>query len=558
VGHLDEGPAGAMRPDAGRPTAPDGAILIDGDGGVTVVACDETAPLLVGEQAFARLTRRQYQHTVRDVLGVDLAFANIEANDDLKDHMIYNGPELDTFVNAYAATAEQVAGAVTFPLPGTTCAEDACIAEALSAVGGGLFRRPLAADEVEPFAELFQVGRSELGLNTEGAARLALSGMLQSPSFLMRAEVAVSANAGEIAQLDGYDVAARLAAFLWESAPDAALLAAARGGELDDVAGVERWTRTMLADGRADRALIDFHLQWLGLKNNVQDLPPHTDDAELLRGMQADLWARFTQIGRAGTFADLIAGRSGYPNSRLATETYGVSGGAADISNPRSIPPVELDDPERAGVLSSPFFLSVRNAEFNGNVRNSFRPVIIAARLRENMLCLQNEGAPPGALEANEAFPATTAYEVSRTRQSNDACKRCHAPMDPIGLLFARYDHLGRVLSDAERTAQTGVPAGASFEVSEAGAELDGRYESLSAFAQSLAESDIARRCYAGRWTLFALGRSLENTSADGCTMHRILRRFAESGYRIDELLVAITTSDAFLYRRAGEPLSCQ
>jgi hypothetical protein len=61
-----------------------------------------------------------------------------------------------------------------------------------------------------------------------------------------------------------------------------------------------------------------------------------------------------------------------------------------------------------------------------------------------------------------------------------------------------------------------------------------------------LAENDDAQSCFAQHWLQFAHGRTLR--AEDDCTRTAVNTAFAESGYDIKEMLLALTQTDAFLY----------
>src|SRR5262249_50582452 len=106
----------------------------------------------------------------------------------------------------------------------------------------------------------------------EGAVRLTLSAMLQSPQFLYRPEPAPPAAApGSVVAVEPYAMASRLSFFLWESIPDDVLLIAAARDELRTADQIGAQAQRMLSDDRARRLYWDFHRQWLGLDRILTD-----------------------------------------------------------------------------------------------------------------------------------------------------------------------------------------------------------------------------------------------------------------------------------------------
>jgi hypothetical protein len=69
----------------------------------------------------------------------------------------------------------------------------------------------------------------------------------------------------------------------------------------------------------------------------------------------------------------------------------------------------------------------------------------------------------------------------------------------------------------------------------------------LPSLVDKLARSKSVRRCFATQWYRFALGR-VEDT-ADTLELTALQARFEGSGGAIPDLIVALTTSDAFRTR---------
>src|ERR1041384_4415786 len=81
--------------------------------------------------------------------------------------------------------------------------------------------------------------------------------MLQSPSFIFWLEETPNP------KWMPYAKASRLAYFIWDTAPDEALLDSASRGELNTAEGIERVARRMLNDPRARDGVDEFVSEWL-------------------------------------------------------------------------------------------------------------------------------------------------------------------------------------------------------------------------------------------------------------------------------------------------------
>ena len=68
------------------------------------------------------------------------------------------------------------------------------------------------------------------------------------------------------------------------------------------------------------------------------------------------------------------------------------------------------------------------------------------------------------------------------------------------------------------------------------------------ALAGKLAASADVQLCVTRQWFRFALGRM--EGAADGCSLKSTFDAFQTSKHDVRELLAALATSDAFLYRR--------
>jgi hypothetical protein len=116
--------------------------------------------------------------------------------------------------------------------------------------------------------------------------------------------------------------------------------------------------------------------------------------------------------------------------------------------------------------------------------------------------------------------------------------------MDPLGFGFENFDAIGRY-----RTMDNGVPVDASGEITSS--DVDGKFVGVVELAGRLAESRETQDCYARQWFRWGYGRG--ETKDDACTTDPLLEAFDTSGGDVKELLVALTQTDAFLYRTAAE-----
>ena len=154
-------------------------------------------------------------------------------------------------------------------------------------------------------------------------------------------------------------------------------------------------------------------------------------------------------------------------------------------------------------------------------------------------------GMPPPPPDVVTKLPEGAEYKTMRERlaqhETDPACAGCHKLMDPIGLGLENYDGIG-----VFRTVENGVVLDTSEQVDDLGGEFDGARQ-LGAL---LKDSDLVTRCFVRNLFRHATGH-LELWS-ESPALADIDAAFADAGFRMKDLLVELTASQAFL--RVGTP----
>ena len=202
---------------------------------------------------------------------------------------------------------------------------------------------------------------------------------------------------------------------------------------------------------------------------------------------------------------------------------------------------VQLDPDRRAGLLSSAGLMAT-----HANLNQS-SPVFRGKFVREQLMC-DTLPLPPNDLviEPPELDPNKTTKEQFEEIGANPSCAGCHSLMNPIGFIFENYDGIGQWRED-----QNGKAIDAVGEVVLTD-DIDGTYDGAVELAGALAASEQVRECVASQWFRFGYNRTV--TEEDRCSMDQLADSFVASGYNIKELLVGLTQTNAFLYRRAVQP----
>jgi hypothetical protein len=558
AGPGDDSPNGApVGPPGGGPSTPPGnagPLPPIGEGPLAPDrSSDPCQTIDPGPSPLRRLTRNEYDNTVRDLLGDTRRPARSFPGEETTLGFHNNAESRsvsDVLVEGYLAAAEQLAAdavanlGALLPCDPARAGEAACVDALLDGFGKRAWRRPLTAPEKDNLRAAFATGKTTgSGKGFADGASAVIQVMLLSPQFLYRHEqgVPVAGSQGYL-RLGPFEVASRLSYLLWGSMPDQALMAAAEAGKLSTREEIAAQARRMLDDPqRAGPTVTEFAGQWLGL----EDLATLDKEAEAFPAWKPELRAPMRGETDAfiqhvlwqgdGKLATLLGAPFSFMNGPLATH-YGVPGVTGDAFRK-----VDLDPAQRVGLLTHAGLLSVF-----GNSDVGLTSLVFRGRfVREQLLCQPIPDPPENAQDDNPPFtPTTTAREWSLARRAKASCGACHAQLDPIGLGFESFDAIG-----LHRTTDKGKPVDASGELT--GTDVDGAFTGVPALARKLAGSQQVRACLATQWFRYGYGRDV--TPRDACSVTTLNKAFAASGGNLRELLLALTQTDAFLFRSRGD-----
>jgi mono/diheme cytochrome c family protein len=401
------------------------------------------------------------------------------------------------------------------------------------------YRRPVSDAQLERLMKLFEVAEKN-GQVFEESVRLALKGVLISPSFLFRAEPdRPTKDANGAYALDNYEIASRLSYFLWSSMPDEALFEQAKQGKLTEPSVLAQETQRLLKDPKA-RALVDsFGGQWLKL-NKINYIEPDLKifpefTPEMRKALYDETATYFEMIMREDrSVLEFIDSDYAYLNDKLA-KLYGIPG----VNGP-NLRKVQLTDRNRGGLLGQGAILAITSMP----TRTS--PVKRGKWVLEQLL---NDPPPPPppmveALEKQsdtaEVHNLSLRAKMERHR-TDPVCNSCHKVMDAIGFGLENFDAMGRWREkdgngNALDTAGK-MPSGAGFR---SPSELKGVF---------MSNKDKFARCVTEKMLTYALGRGMEYY--DEATVDKIAKSLEQNGYRFSVLVTEITRSYPFLYRRS-------
>jgi hypothetical protein len=413
--------------------------------------------------------------------------------------------------------------------------EDACAREIIARLTRRAFRRPVADADLAKPLEFYRRAKVERGF--EAGIESAINSILVSPEFLFRIERDPrDVASGTVFRLDDVALATRLSFFLWSSIPDDVLLASAERGELHKPSELEKQTRRMLADPRADNLVVNFGEQWLHLRN----LESITPDLRLFPDFDDNLRQAFRRetelhlesvLHEDRSILDLLKADHTYLNERLAKH-YGIPNVHGSQFRKVSLG----RDSIRGGLLRQGGILTVTSYA----TRTS--PVLRGKWILENILGTPPPPPPPNVPDLKENILAAnlSVRERLSAHRSNAQCAGCHRLIDPPGFALENFDAVGRwrFLEEGKPVdALGGLPDGSEFRGID-GLE-DGLLKRPELFATALTEKLLT----------FALGRGVE--PGDGPAVRKIVRDAQADDYRLSRIVVGITRSTPFILRKS-------
>lgn len=515
-----------------------------GDGGDAGDESDTTpngCSAVPGTTQLPRLTRLQYDNTIRDLVGLVGDFSSMLAPDSTGsvDARAWEGYQAAAKSISEQAMADANARSRLIPCTPTGDGSE-CARQFITAFGQRAFRRPLSEEEVARFESLYAT-RSEITATGEfeETIQLLLRAFLSSPSFLTRAEIAEIPE-GESLVLSDYEVASRLSYMLWDSMPDEPLLAAASAGELTTSDEILDQAQRMVQDPKARAKVAAFHrhyahmgpgTRWSEISRDTTRYPDFDPAQVPAMSEETERFFDHVVFEASGTFQDLLTSPIGFVNAALAP-LYGLdpSGFGPELER------VELDPQTRAGVFTRLGFLT-SHSSFD---RTS--PILRGAFLQKDVLCTEIPPPPPdveGTPLPTEGL--TTNRERVTAQTAPGDCAGCHHNLiNPTGFALETYDAVG-----ALQALDNGAPIDSSARIPMGGSLVD--VDGPVALMEALADAPEAQRCYARKWVEYAYAREL--TNEDSCTVDMLSSRMAGGGYTVLDLITDLTQSESFRYR---------
>jgi hypothetical protein len=422
------------------------------------------------------------------------------------------------------------------PCDTTGLPDRACAEQAVAAFGERAWKRPLTSDDVAWAVEFYDAALAA-GEDESWSLEYAFRAILLAPEFVYHVEIDPPADT-EVRALDAFEVADRLATFLWSSLPDQELIDAAADGSLLAEGGIEAQTARMLADERSMALVDSLAAQWFDI-NTLESFSPDPYlypqfDIDLSRSMQTEMRMLADGFFR-GTddLHTLLLREQSWIDYRLSA-LYGVTFPGQDES-------FVLATTGRTGLLGTAGWLAAHSrADAPSAVRRG-------KFVLESLLCDGPAPPPPDVVDSFE--PVESGGSIRQQEEAlrgtpGSSCAVCHydTGMDEIGFVLYGYDAIGMVRSVDE----LGYPIDPNVEI-------DGVAMSTPAeLAQWIVDDPRLPDCIAEITLTYATGRGMRSTDTEDITVAR--EQFEAGGLKFAELVNAVVTSEPFRYRGTPPP----
>ncbi|MCH2205867.1 MAG: DUF1588 domain-containing protein [Lentisphaerales bacterium] len=394
------------------------------------------------------------------------------------------------------------------------------------------FRRPLVDDELNGLMKIYTSFKKSHDHNY--AMIETLKAIMTSPNFLFRTELlGVDKVEGNIARLDEFALASRLAFFLWNSGPDDHLLNLAEQGKLR--ANLDTTVVRMIKDWRFIKMVESFGQYWLGiqyLQNNVPSRRIFKDfDRQYLSNMKQETTKFLHYLFQENkSINEIFSSRETFVNRKLANY-YGVK-----FTGKNSYQKVTMPEKfRRRGILTQPSVLLVTSDP------DRTSPVKRGLWILENLLGMQPPPAPPDVTTIDENAAENknlTLRQKLEKHRNNKACASCHAMMDPLGFTMDNFNAVGQW-----REQEHGKPL--DVKSNWRGHQID-NFDDLYKLITTKYRNEFLS-CFTEKLMNFALGRGME--IEDRIAINKIVRQVEKPDSKFHDLFIAVVKSTPFQYR---------
>lgn len=386
------------------------------------------------------------------------------------------------------------------------------------------FRRPVTVAETDSLFSVWEKSFAEKA-DFRQSVKDALLVVLTSPQFLFLIE---NSQGPEPEDLDSYELASKLAYFLWNAPPDQRLLELAARSKLRE--SLDGEIERMIRDARFGQFVHEFASGWLALDKlgvvatDAQKYPRLTRDTKTQLRDEPVHFLRHL-IEQNVPLKNLI--QSDFIVANEVVAAYYNLGGRTE--NGFRFVPIKHENENLGGVLSQAGILAGLS---DGREAN---PVKRGAWLARKIIAKPPDDPPPNVPELkNDDGGKLSLREKLERHRSQKNCAKCHAGIDPWGLPFESFDAGGLFKLEAAANARSTLPDGTEVK-------------DLSGLKAHLAQDQLDQVAFSflKHLATYAVGRNL--TYNEIALLQDEGVKLKRNDYRMQDLIRFVVQSDIFL-----------
>jgi hypothetical protein len=384
------------------------------------------------------------------------------------------------------------------------------------------FRRPIVEEEEASLVDLYERSFAESG-DVIQSVRDVLIVILTSPQFLFLIE---ESHGPESELIESYELASKIAFFLWNAPPDRRLLDLAQGNAMHESLDVE--IDRMIDDPQFQRFTNAFVSQWLSLdkldtvETDRKQFPNLTRDAKSQLRLEPVRFVEYL-IRENLPLRHLVKSDLVVANEVVATY-YGLGD---QIESGFGFQAIRHESPYLGGLLTQAGILAALS---DGREAN---PIKRGAWLARKIIAEPPADPPPNVPELSDAEDHLTLRERLERHRNQEGCVKCHEGIDPWGFPFEQFDAGGRFMSDPNHDASSVLPDETEI------ADLNHLKDYLSG-----ERIDQVAFSFLKHLAIYAVGRDLSYNEVESLREKALDSKDTE--YRMRELLRFVIHSDIF------------
>ena len=415
------------------------------------------------------------------------------------------------------------------------------------------FRRPVDPETLDRFTK-FAEGQLASGASFENTMRTIVGAVLGMPDFLYFYETLGEKNPGDKSngrqRANDFELASRLARFLWSSIPDDTLLDLAESGKLSDPEVLSAQIDRMMNDRRSSRFCDNFPGQWLQLDRLIPSIPDpkkfpyfyYHGYRTSMHMMSEPLLLFDTVYIEDRSIMDFIDPKFTWQSDMLRQNYEGQSKSGHDVQV-QVFNRVPLDDPRRGGVITNAAVMTMTSTP------TRTQPITRGAWV--NAVIFNDPPEPPPADVPplpevdKEALAKLTIRERLAAHRKRADCAGCHNKIDPLGFALENYGPTGVWRDKYENGREVDV-SGVLFN--------QHQFKTLVEFKRLiLQEKQRFIRGFVAHLLSYALGRKLG--PADSPVLDAMTAKAMAGRDQMRAVVKSVAMSEPFLHKNVEGPV---